>query len=118
MPILSIRVSEGQLDYLEDEANFSNMTVSEYVLSRCNLHSLDKLLLSDVIERAINLRRGVEFSIRDLYEKDEWEEFTRASKLSVGRIFYLSTKEGRFELSSKVEYLKKDSKNRATYRRI
>lgn len=51
MPILSIRVSEGQLDYLEDEANFSNMTVSEYVLSRCNLHSLDKLLLSDVIER-------------------------------------------------------------------
>ncbi|WP_084764228.1 DUF1413 domain-containing protein [Clostridium massiliamazoniense] len=56
--------------------------------------------------------------MRDLYEKDEWEEFTRASKLSGGRIFYLSTKEGRFELSSKVEYLKKDSKNRATYRKI
>lgn len=118
MASLTIRLTDDQLNKIKENADRKNMDVTTYVLGLCGVNNENDLTVDDLIEKVNEVPVGHQFIISSLYDYQTWSDFSRASKMSVGRIFYKSLIENKFNLQEKVKFIRKNSANVAIYERI
>ena len=111
MPKISILLTEQQYQELVTISKEHCLTITDLVLSKLPITQEKKITLSDVLEKIKNIPPG-DFTIPSLYAKDEWINFTKGSKLTVGKQFCkeVATLEN-------IEFLGKNSANLAIYRK-
>ncbi|PKE51692.1 hypothetical protein CW676_12355 [Macrococcoides caseolyticum] len=95
---ISLRFNEKEVNELQEKALAEGKTPSTYVkelvLNDLGIAITEKdLTLNEVHKKAKQLKPGEEFAIRDLFTNDEWGSFSKASRLSVGRLFFTNTQE-------------------------
>ncbi len=118
MASLNIRLTEEQLNKIKENANRKNMDVTTYVLGSCGVNDGNDLTIDDLIDKVDKVPVGDQFIISSLYDYQTWCDFSRTSKMSVGRIFYKSLVENKFNLQEKIKFIRKNSANVAIYERI
>lgn len=111
MPKISILLTEEQYKELATIAKEQCLTISDLVLSTLPITQEKKIKLSDVLEKVKNIPSG-DFPLPSLYSKDEWKNFTKGSKLTIGKQF--SKEVANLE---NIEFLSKNSANLAIYRK-
>jgi hypothetical protein len=116
MPQITMRVSAKVYKSLQDEAEKVSLTVTDYMLSKALPNYLKKsLTVQKVLTKLPAIKRDTEFSLKDLYTDDEWEDFAPGSRISTGRLFLQDYKKGHHDLPSIVSYSGKNSANLAKY---
>lgn len=112
---ISVLLSDQQYDELLELSNNSNLTLSDYVISKLPIIKEDKVTLSEVLLRVKNkVKVGEKFTIPSLFSKNEWESFTKGSRLTVGKQF--GRKISEIE-DMKIAFLYKNGANLAIYKR-
>lgn len=111
MPKISILLTEQQYQELAAISKENCLTITDLVLSKLPITQEKKIRLSDVLEKVKNMPSG-DFTLPSLYTKDEWINFTKGSKLTVGKQFYK-------EIANlkNIEFLGKNSANLTIYRK-
>jgi len=77
---------------------------------------ISAVTLKDVDEAAEKLVSGQQFKIKQLFNINDWQNFSKASRLSVGRTFFTNVDRGNFV--NKYKFVQKDSDNAAIYERL
>lgn len=118
---VSIRFSDEEYEYLEDVAKEAEQSIGavmkELVLQELGYKAAGvKVSIFAIHEKAKHLPQGTEFKIRDLFSKIEWSNFTKSSRLSVGREFLKKVKTDLY-FSDEYEFVRKDSDNAVIYRK-
>lgn len=114
---ISISVTEEEYKEISVIAESLNLTVTDYILEKLNLKSRKKLKLNlrEVLARLPKIP-DKEFSLPELFTKNEWSNYTKGSRLSAGRAFFRAVT--KLEKTIKVKFLKKNSANLAIYKTI
>lgn len=119
---LTIRFTEEELKAVEVAALKKGQTMTSYVkniiLENVGIYgsSSNDLTLTMIDQKASLLKPEELFSIKGLFELDDWIEFSKKSRLSMGRLFFKNTEEGGL-FHGKYEFVEKGSSNLAIYRR-
>lgn len=111
VPKISILLNDEQYEQLVVEAKDKGLTITDFVLSKLPVTKEKKVTLYDVLERVKKIPVG-EFNIPSLYAAEEWKEFTKGSRLTVGKQFYRAISD-----LENLEFIRKDSANLAIYRK-
>jgi hypothetical protein len=114
-PKISFTVTEEEHKELKALADQKNISLTNYISEKLGLirDPGENLTLRDVLRR-LPKNPGELFSIPDLFEKEEWDKFTKGSRLATGRAFYKAvTKLGK---TLTVQFVEKNSANLAIYR--
>ncbi|WP_041636080.1 single-stranded DNA-binding protein [Macrococcoides caseolyticum] len=116
---ISLRFNEEEFKALQKKALADGRTASAYakevILNNLGIVSTEKdLTLNEVHEKAQKFDSKKAFAIRDLFTDDEWGSFSKASRLSVGRLFFNSTKENG-QYHDYYRFVDKKSSNLAYY---
>lgn len=119
---LSLRFNEEEFKALQEKALADGRTASAYakevILDDLGIVSTEEdLTLNEVHERAKKLNSEQTFSIPDLFTNEEWGAFSKASRLSIGRLFFNSTKENG-QYHDYYRFVDKKSSNLAYYVRL
>ena len=90
---VNLKVKREDLEKLKIQAEEYDCSLSDYLLHKANILMLPKptstkrrLTVEDIIRKANKLSAGQIFSIPNLFISD-WEEYSRASKLSASKEF-------------------------------
>lgn len=119
MAQITLRLSDDTLKIVQDLAKKENLTVTDYVLSKSVPGYIDNILTVDnVIENLKSLPKGSVFSLKSLYEKEKWENFTSGSRISTGRLFFKSYDKDLYNLKNRIEFSGKTSANLAKYTKL
>lgn len=118
---VTIRFSDEEYAYLEDVAKEAEQSIGavikDLVLQELGYETTgSKVSILSIHEKAKNLRPGTEFKIRDLFSKIEWNDFTKSSRIAVGRQFLKKVKTDLY-FSEEYAFVRKDSDNAAIYRK-
>lgn len=119
---ISLRFNEEEFKTLQEKALSDGRTASAYakevILNDLGIVSTEKdLTLNEVHERAKKLNSEQAFSIPDLFSNEEWGAFSKASRLSIGRLFFTSTQENG-QYHEYYRFVDKKSSNLAYYVRL
>ena len=119
MKNISIRVTEEQYYKILEQSSKEGVTMTEFILTKCEVINKEQdLTVASVMSEINKLPEGKEFTIRSLYSYNDWKDFSKRSRLSVGRTVYnYVDKYNDTELSKIAEFVGKDSSNTAIYRR-
>ena len=119
MKNISIRVTEEQYYKILEQSSKEGVTMTEFILTKCEVINKEQdLTVATVMSEIKKLPEGKEFTIRSLYSYNDWKDFSKRSRLSVGRTVYnYVDKYNDTELSKIAEFVGKDSSNTAIYRR-
>lgn len=121
MTQVTLRLPKGSLQRIKNQATKEGLTVTDYILSNTDpdYSSEDNILeLSDILKRIDLVKKDKPFSLKSLYEKNEWESFSIGSRISTGRLFYQSYDKGLYDLKDKIEFIGKNSANLTEYKKI
>ena len=129
LPVLSIRLSDTQMESLSSVAKENSTTISNIVISKLfpdyntgnNLSN--ELSIPDVLKRVKKLESGSLFSIPELFSQPEsehstypeWKKYTNT--ISIGRTFRIASKDQDSAVSELVDFVEKKSGESAVYRR-
>ena len=90
---VNLKIRRGDLEKLKVEAEKQNCSLSKYLLLKANIISLPQLnaakrvlTVEDIITEANKLDAGETFSVPKLFQ-DDWEDYTKKSKLSASKGF-------------------------------
>lgn len=108
---ISILLTDEQYAELAEKAKDSNLTITDYVVSQLPISQEQKVQLADVLARVNKLPDG-EFNIPGLFTEQEWNEFTKGSRLTVGKQFFKEV-----ATLTNVKFLRKNSANLAIYQK-
>lgn len=119
MKNISIRVTEEQYNKIAELSSKDGVTMTEFILTKCEVINEEQdLTVASVMSEIEKLPKDKEFTIRSLYSYNDWINFSKRSRLSVGRTVYnYIDKHDNTELSKIAEFVGKDSSNTAIYRR-
>ena len=113
MKNISIRVTEEQYYKILEQSSKEGVTMTEFILTKCEVINKEQDLTVASVMSEIK-----KFTIRSLYSYNDWKDFSKRSRLSVGRTVYnYVDKYNDTELSKIAEFVGKDSSNTAIYRR-
>lgn len=119
---VSIRFTEEEYNYLSELAINQGTSITNFIKTNL-LRAIDSksndqhdLTLNDVDAAAEKLSSSQQFKIKQLFNLDVWQNFSKRSRLSVGRTFYTNVSKGK--LKSKYKFSRKDSDNSAIYVRL
>jgi hypothetical protein len=119
MPQITIRVSELVLKQLQALAAESNLSVTDYMLSKSLPGHLDDVLTTNkVLQKVHNLSNGTVFNLPELFADAEWNNFKPGSRIATGRSFFKAVKDDEHGLSKDVAFLRKNSANLALYKKL
>lgn len=120
MKNISIRVTQEQYDKIIELSSKDGITMTEFILTKCDLiNNQQDLTVASVISEIKKLPEGKEFTIRSLYSYEKWKNFSKRSRLSVGRTVYnYVDKYDNTELSKIAKFVGKDGSNTAIYEKI
>lgn len=116
MPILSLRLTDEELQCIVNLASQKSLTTNEYVKSILFPHSQclnalsHELILKRIKEK---YKRGDKFSIPDLFTREEWQSFTNT--ISIGRTFRILSKNSNSPVYQTVSFVEKKSGFPAVY---
>lgn len=109
---ISILLTDEQYAELAEKAKDSNLTITDYVVSQLPISQEKKVQLADVLEKVKKLPIG-EFNIPALFTEQEWNGFTKGSRLTVGKQFFKEVNN-----LPNVNFKGKNSANLAIYEKI
>lgn len=111
---ISINLTKDQYDEINELAKVSGQTITDFVISKLPITQENNVTLDMVKEKISKLNILEEFSLPSLFG-DIWIEFSKRSRLSMGRLLY--NKVTNKEIDN-VEFIGKNSANLAFYRKI
>ncbi|HFD2046138.1 MAG: single-stranded DNA-binding protein [Paeniclostridium sp.] len=121
---VSLRIYKSQLDEIKEKAESKKLSVTDFILESCGIKILNnktekkELKLDEVLTRIPKkVSNGNEFSLPSLFTKQEWADFDKKSKLSVGKKFKKLVDTNSSKLPSNIKFIKKDSANLAWYKK-
>lgn len=119
MKQITVKVSDKVYDDIAQKAQKSKMSISDLLISSAlpDLRS-NLLTLNEVLQKVNDLKSNEQFSIPSLFTPDEWKSYTNGSHISAGRMFYNSLMNNEYNLKYMVEFLGKNSKNLAQYKKL
>lgn len=118
---ISLRFTDEEYQKISALATKSGLSITRIIKSSIlrtvglQMENND-LTINDVDTAAKKLATNKLFKIKQLFEPDVWNHFTKTSRLSVGHIFFESVAKGNF--NDKYAFEHKDSDNSAVYRRL
>lgn len=119
MKQITLRLTEEQFETLKSLAKEQRLSISDYLLTKALPNHLQDILTVDkILQRIEGKNVGETFSLRDLFTKNEWENFIQGSRISTGRLFYKNYLNNESGLKDLVEFLGKNSANLAIYKKI
>ncbi|WP_342511933.1 DUF1413 domain-containing protein [Sporosarcina sp. FSL K6-1522] len=119
MPQIAIRVTDEIYKVLNDLAEESNLTVTDYLLANSIKGYLaNSLTVGEILDRLSFIKKDELFTIPSLFSHDEWEKFTSGSCISAGRLFRQALNKNSHDLQKSVEFQKKNSANLAIYKKL
>lgn len=119
MPQITIRVSQTISEELQKRAELEQLTLSDYLISSALPEYLNEVLTIDkVLNKLKDKEKGTEFTIPSLFTNDEWEHFTKGSRIATGRLFYKKWDKNKDGLKDEVEFKGKNSANIAKYEKL
>lgn len=119
MPQITMRVSQNIYDILKSSASESNLSLTEFILSKAVPNYLkDSVTLNEVYDRISKVNVGKIFSMPSLFSATEWDNFSSGSRVAVGRNFKKAYNKNTDDLRKFVEYLGTNSANLAQYKRL
>lgn len=111
---ISINLTATQYQEIDKLAKESGQTITDWVISNLPITQDNNVTLDMVREKINKLKILDEFSLPSLFEK-EWIEFSKRSRLSMGRLFYNKVESGEID---NVKFIGKSSANLAKYKKI
>lgn len=63
------------------------MSIAQYIKSTLISNEFNKYY-KELVQKIINLKPDTVFTVKDLWEPDEWAEISRGVKLSIGKHLY------------------------------
>ncbi|WP_019413604.1 DUF1413 domain-containing protein [Paenisporosarcina sp. TG20] len=119
---VNIRFSPNELEELNILAEQQGISMAALIrneaLKLINFEVETDLTVKLVDTEASNLPNGHQFKIRELYSKQKWANFSKRSRLSVGRKSFTEVANKQSPLSKKYVFSHKDSDNAAVYKRV
>lgn len=111
---ISVNLTKDQYDQINELAKVSGQTITDFVISNLPIPQENNVTLDMVREKISKLNVSEEFSLPSLFG-DVWIEFSKRSRLSMGRLFYNKVESREID---NVEFAGKNSANLAFYRKI
>lgn len=119
MAQITLRLSDDMLEKVQQLADETNLTVTDYLLSKAVPGYINEILTVDkILDKLDSISKNDTFSLKSLYPIDIWESFTTGSRISTGRLFYQSYEKNSYNLKNRIEFLGKNSANLAIYKKI
>ena len=119
MAQITLRLSDDMLEKVQQLADETNLTVTDYLLSKAVPGYIDEILTVDkILDKLDSISKNDTFSLKSLYPIDIWESFTTGSRISTGRLFYQSYEKNLYNLKNRIEFLGKNSANLAIYKKV
>lgn len=119
MAQITLRLSDDMLEKVQQLADETNLTVTDYLLSKAVPGYIDEILTVDkILNKLDSISKNDTFSLKSLYPIDIWESFTTGSRISTGRLFYQSYEKNLYNLKNRIEFLGKNSANLAIYKKV
>ena len=106
---ISVNLTKDQYDQIIELAKESGQTITDFVISKLPIPQENNVTLDMVKEKI-----SEEFSLPFLFG-DVWIEFSKRSRLSMGRLFYNKVESGEID---NIKFIGKNSANLAFYRKI
>lgn len=114
MKKLSVLLSEDQFEELNGKAVGEGLSITDFVIKNLPITKENKVTMADVLARVDALPTG-EFNIPSLFTLEEWQAFTRGSRIAIGRQFFKELSAG---IRPNVEYIDKNAANLAVYKKF
>ena len=111
---ISVDLTKDQYDQIIELAKESGQTITDFVISKLPIPQENNVTLDMVKEKISKLNISEEFSLPFLFG-DVWIEFSKRSRLSMGRLFYNKVESGEID---NIKFIDKNSANLAFYRKI
>lgn len=111
---MSVNLTKEQYKQINELAQASGQTITDFVISKLPITQENNVTLDMVKEKIRKLNVSEEFSLPSLFG-NVWIEFSKRSRLSMGRLFYNKVESREIE---NVEFIGKNSANLAFYRKI
>ena len=108
---LSINFSDQQYLEIKELAKEGNKSITDWIISNLPISQQNKLVLQEIENRVSKLPPR-DFSIPDLFSKEEWVKFTVGSRLVEPKQFY---KKVLNSMIPNVTFIGKTSANLALY---
>lgn len=112
---IGLNVTNKEYKNIRKRAKKKNLNISDYLVFKLGLKRQKTVCVNDVLKKIPNVV-GKQFSIPDLFDEKDWKQFTKGSRIAVGKAFHLLTKKSGGQI--KIEFVKKTSGNLAVYKVI
>ena len=111
---IRFNLTKEQNEEITKLAKSNGQTITDFVISNLPITQENNVTLDMVKEKISKLNTFEEFSIPSLFG-DTWINFSKRSKLSIGKLFYNKIKTGEI---NNVKFIGKSSANLALYKKI
>jgi hypothetical protein len=119
VPTLTLRISEEAFRVLQENAEKSMLSVTDFVLSKTiPSYLLETLTIDKVLEKLKEEDVGTIVSLKDLFSSEEWGGFSAGSRIATGRLFFQAYEKNQYNLKKLVKFMGKNSANLAIYKKL
>src|SRR4051812_11686984 len=92
MPTIKTRIDDETYAVLVQKRKSAGLpSISALFLQKCDVLTDDKQA-GEIVRRSLRHAKrrdsGFEFRLRDLFDREEWEQFSKGARLRAGRLFY------------------------------
>lgn len=118
---ISIRLKEDEYQHVVQAATREGISVTGYIKKNAltNLNHVTQeshVTLDMVVDKVESLNADAQFKLKDLFLPQEWQNFSKTSRLSVGRTFYQAVFNN--QLKEKIIAVEKSSDNTRWYQKL
>ena len=121
MTQFTIRIPNKVLNNIKQSAAEENLTITDYIISKSDpsyIEDQNLLQIHSILKKIDLVPEGVLFSLKSLYDEDQWIKFSRGSRIATGRLFFKYYDENVDGLQNKIKFIGKNSANLAQYKKI
>jgi hypothetical protein len=121
MTQFTIRIPNKVLNNIKQSAAEENLTITDYIISKSDpsyIEDQNILQIHSILKKIDLVPEGVLFSLKSLYDEDQWIKFSRGSRIATGRLFFKYYDENVDGLQNKIKFIGKNSANLAQYKKI
>jgi hypothetical protein len=89
MPVKKVTIgfTSDEFSNIQKFAQEQGISIAQYIKSKVIPNEFD-VRYEELLQKVDRLEHNKEFSIKELWEKDEWDCISRGVRLSLGRHFY------------------------------
>ena len=121
MTQFTLRIPNETLKNIKGLASEEGSTLTDYILSKADpsySENQNILQVTNILNKLDSVPDGENFSLRSLYEQDQWVEFSIGSRIATGRLFFQCYKNNSYNLQNRIEFIGKNAANLAEYKKL